>query len=188
MSLSRAIFLFLHLLTLWVGGALGAQSTQLFFKQFTTDDGLPSSETYVSLVDRNGLLWVGTDNGVASFDGYEFTVYDADDGLTDPVVFTLQEDADGRIWAGTASGRVFYFENGTFNPFSRNDELFKLRKDNSLIHLLDVLSTGELVLKVNKKGILKISDQGHAQWLTNDERPTVYVYVPESNQDLITKQ
>jgi hypothetical protein len=101
----RERILVLFLLPLcWAGLCLNAQPAQLDFRQYTTDDGLPSSETYIIVEDRSGYIWIGTDNGVARFDGYEFEVFDADDGLEDMVVFGIAEDDDGNNGIAYSAG------------------------------------------------------------------------------------
>ena len=100
-----------------VSSCLLAQPGQLDFRHYTVDHGLPSSEVYTVFEDKDGFLWFGTDNGVARFDGYEFTIFDADDGLADPVVFTILEDAEGKLWVSTYSGRVYYFEDEVSKEF-----------------------------------------------------------------------
>ena len=42
------------------------------FRNLSTADGLPSSEVYNIIKDRNGYLWFGTDNGLSRYNGYEF--------------------------------------------------------------------------------------------------------------------
>ncbi|HRX29955.1 MAG TPA: two-component regulator propeller domain-containing protein, partial [Saprospiraceae bacterium] len=77
---------------------LFGQSITIPHISYTTDDGLPSSEVYDVLQDRDGYMWFSTDNGLSRFDGYEFKNYGFEEGLTDLVVFDLQEDSKGRIW------------------------------------------------------------------------------------------
>src|ERR1700722_12111291 len=40
---------------------------------FTVDDGLPDNVVNCVAQTANGLLWVGTEEGLASFDGRDFT-------------------------------------------------------------------------------------------------------------------
>ena len=53
------------------------------FQTFTTDDGLPSNSVNAIEEDRNGNLWVGTNNGISRFDPEKrtFTNYYYSDGL-----------------------------------------------------------------------------------------------------------
>jgi len=151
-----------------------AQPAQLDFRHFDTDDGLPSSEIYAAIQDAEGYIWLGTDNGLARFDGYEFVVYDVDDGLEDAVVFSILIDNEDRLWASTLSGRVFYLEDDRFFPYAFNAELNATRKTGALVHLLDVTPDGSLVFR--HSGIFTINSVGKVEKLTENDRGHLYAY------------
>ena len=66
---------------------------------------LPSNKVSHLLVDGEGQLWVGTENGVARWTGSGFQPLDL--GLLDDRrVNSLRIDLQGRIWVGTPSGVV----------------------------------------------------------------------------------
>lgn len=90
------------------------------FHNFTVENGLPSSETYVLHQDKKGYIWIGTDHGVARFDGYNFEVFTTKNGLTDNVVFDIFEDFKGRIWFITFNSKLCYYENGSFQSYKYN--------------------------------------------------------------------
>lgn len=48
---------------------------QLFFKSFTSADGLPSQNTHNTFQDKYGFLWISTDEGLTRYDGYDFKPY-----------------------------------------------------------------------------------------------------------------
>ena len=75
-------------------------------------DGLPSNLVYSGLQDRDGLLWFGTDKGLARFDGSRFRIYGMRDGLPDSEVFNLKEDRDGRLWMFCFRKKPCYRFNG----------------------------------------------------------------------------
>jgi len=56
----------------------------IHFTHYTTDDGLPHDIGYQIYQDNKGFLWIGTDNGLARFDGFEFKIYGDQAGLTNP--------------------------------------------------------------------------------------------------------
>ncbi|NPA35793.1 MAG: response regulator [Chlorobi bacterium] len=45
------------------------------FKRITTKDGLSSNRTYRSVQDKNGFVWITTDNGVDRYDGNNIVHY-----------------------------------------------------------------------------------------------------------------
>jgi signal transduction histidine kinase/ligand-binding sensor domain-containing protein len=73
--------------------------------QYTERDGLPGVQVNSILVDKHGYLWVGTINGLARYDGYEFKrfYYNPNDtaSVHGLVVFPMLEDRHGKIWIGT---------------------------------------------------------------------------------------
>ena len=79
---------------------------------------MPSSETYCAVQDKDGYMWIGTDNGVARFDGYEFEVFGSEHGLADVVVFNIVEVSRGTLWFMTYSGRVYFLVNDFFHKWT----------------------------------------------------------------------
>ncbi len=103
--------------TLCLLWALQIQAQDIISNNWTTDDGLPSSEVYCILQDRMGFLWIGTDNGLARFDGKTFKVYSTKDGLPENTVLRLTEDVNGKIWITTLGTEVAYIEKGQIKKF-----------------------------------------------------------------------
>ncbi len=162
----------------WVGGAVAAQSTQLHFEHFTTDDGLPSSQTYTVFEDRKGFLWIGTDNGVARFDGYNFKVFDSNDGLDDVVVFTIIEDTAGRIWIGTYSGDIYYLENDRFHAYAHNQVLQKARKENEFVHLIALRGPDSVIVRMQNRGLFCLNAAGEIAAIDSEQEKSMSIYSP----------
>ncbi|WP_308812608.1 two-component regulator propeller domain-containing protein, partial [Stenotrophomonas sp. HMWF023] len=68
--------------------------------------GLPSNTIYSSLVDAQGRLWVGTESGLARWNGHAFDVV-APRELAAVSVLRLSRDADGAIWVGTQNEGLY---------------------------------------------------------------------------------
>lgn len=85
------------------------------YYNYTTEEGLPSDETYRVFEDNEGLIWIGTDHGVARYDGYEFEVFTTNDGLPDNTIFNFYQDHKGRIWFFTLNGKVGFYRDGKFH-------------------------------------------------------------------------
>ena len=69
------------------------------FISYSAADGLPSNTVYAITQDTDGVLWVGTRNGLASFDGSRFRSYKEYGRVN-----ALAVDTEGRLWVGTTEG------------------------------------------------------------------------------------
>jgi ligand-binding sensor domain-containing protein len=92
-------------------------------KRFTTADGLPSSIIYTVFEDSKGFLWIGTDGGVAVYDGYKFKTYTEADGLAGNSVLETKQDRKGRIWFKSSRSGFSWYEDGKITQCSVNSEL-----------------------------------------------------------------
>jgi len=85
------------------------------FEHLARDNELPNSTVPMALAeDGEGFLWVGTQSGLARWDGYRFRSYRADPAvpgsLPDNVIEQLHTDASGRLWIATNSGGLARYD------------------------------------------------------------------------------
>jgi ligand-binding sensor domain-containing protein/two-component sensor histidine kinase len=72
---------------------------------FTVEEGLPDNTVNAILQTRNGFLWVGTDGGLARFDGEHFTRIRFKAGNSKEIpVYSLLATPDNELWVGTDAG------------------------------------------------------------------------------------
>ena len=102
---------------LW--GPAGAQ--QAFLRHFGATDGLRGPFVYALLQDRQGYLWLGTNDGLVRYDGTRFQTFTKQDGLAEDFVGALRQDpATGHLWIGHALGGLSERRaDGTFESLSR---------------------------------------------------------------------
>jgi signal transduction histidine kinase/ligand-binding sensor domain-containing protein len=83
-----------------------AQPTDSYLrKNFTIEDGLPANEVHAILQTQNGFLWVGTDAGLARFNGQRFTPINIGLGVAQQIpVRSLLTTQEGDLWVGTDAG------------------------------------------------------------------------------------
>lgn len=78
------------------------------FEHLALEDGLSQNAVLDLLQDRQGFLWVATQDGLNRYDGYGFAVFKNDpenpSTLSFNSVLTLLEDRTGHIWIGTWGG------------------------------------------------------------------------------------
>ena len=84
------------------------------FEHLTVDEGLAHSDAMAVVQDHNGFIWVGTNNGINRYDGYELKKYDlpADNfpGMSANRIQVLYADRNGTLWAGTESAGLYYYD------------------------------------------------------------------------------
>lgn len=97
-----------------------AQSSKAIFKHLTINEGLSQNTVYCILQDHEGYIWIGTEDGLNKYDGYEFTIYKHDvndrNSLSNSQINALLEDDKGNLWIGTSDGINLY--NRKHNHFS----------------------------------------------------------------------
>lgn len=81
---------------------------KIFFQRLSTEDGLSNNLINDILQDKNGFLWIATDDGLNRYDGYEFKIFrnnpSDSNSLSDNSIWSLAEDKSGRLWIGTKTG------------------------------------------------------------------------------------
>ena len=73
---------------------------------WSIEEGLPQISALAIAQDRRGYIWVGTQSGLARFDGVRFEAFTADDTPALPGIWVraLHAGRDGRLWVGTYKG------------------------------------------------------------------------------------
>ncbi len=78
------------------------------FERYSAEQGLSQAIVECILLDRRGFLWLGTEDGLNRFDGYQFRVFrhSSDDpvSLSYSEIKCLLEDRAGGLWIGTFGG------------------------------------------------------------------------------------
>ncbi len=86
------------------------------FRTYGQDDGLPHPIVTAITEDGDGFIWVGTQEGLARWDGYHFRTYKPATGdahaLPDSLITTLHTDPRGRLWIGTNAGGLAAYDRG----------------------------------------------------------------------------
>jgi len=114
----------------------GRRITQYPARSWTVDQGLPQNTVNVIRQTRDGYVWLGTEAGLARFDGMRFTVFTAADteALPDGYVNALLEDRQGRLWIGSWEGLTVY-HHGRFERFAElskiSNSVFSLHESQS---------------------------------------------------------
>jgi signal transduction histidine kinase/ligand-binding sensor domain-containing protein/DNA-binding response OmpR family regulator len=94
-----------------VCGVAHALDPSLKLSQYGLDnwqipDGLPQTSAQAIARTPDGYMWIGTQEGLARFDGVRFTVFDSENQPAIPSkdITSLFVDRVGRLWIGTRAG------------------------------------------------------------------------------------
>ena len=75
------------------------------------DEGLTGNVVRSLYEDSKGNIWIGTDNGLDKYDGYDLHSFRETD-ISETNVLAINEDRNGNIWIGTQSKGLFRISEG----------------------------------------------------------------------------
>ncbi|MCC8443763.1 response regulator [Xanthomonas cannabis] len=130
--------------------------------QLTVADGLPSDTVNDFAEDKQGYLWLASDDGLARFDGRNYRIWRMEDGLPSNVVWAVYVDAKDRVWMGFEDGGVGFLE-ATTRTFKRlEDPQFPELRD-AMVWALAQTPNGDLWIGTGKQGVYRYRADGRMQ-------------------------
>lgn len=100
------------------------------FSELSLKNGLPQNTVYTVTQDKDGFIWIGTDRGVARFDGKKFKYYNSYNNpeIKNNSVTALLSEKNGRLLIGTFGGGLLGYENGVFTQLGlgKNSEVIRI--------------------------------------------------------------
>ncbi|MBC6695818.1 histidine kinase [Terrisporobacter mayombei] len=151
------------------------------FKNITIEDGLSQSTVETIYQDSKGYIWIGTNDGLDRYNGYEFKYYkhDKDDKNSIPnnYIVDIIEDKKGYIWVSTINGlsRINTDTDEVKNYLSdkNNGNL----SDNNLWQILYTTEGKFLVSSINGLNLYDEENDTFNRVLSKEnELPSQYIY------------
>ncbi|MBX3254017.1 MAG: histidine kinase [Chitinophagaceae bacterium] len=106
---------------------------QYQFENYTTSNGLSDNRVTCFYKDRDGFMWIGTENGLNRFDGHSFLLYNAGMKkhiLSNPYINDIEQDSNGRLWVATQNGlNVIDLEKDSTVFFTTNNDGYRQAAD-----------------------------------------------------------
>ncbi len=142
--------------------------TQYIHEVWGIQQGLPQNSVYTIIQTRDGYLWLGTEEGLARFDGVRFKIYDKGnlEELINNSIYDLCEDREGNLWIGTYGGGLTCLnaKNGKRTIFTKDqglsdDWIFTIYEDYKgglwigTAQGLNYLKGGEFTVYTTKDGL-----------------------------------
>lgn len=130
---------------------------QLPFKSFTIEDGLSQNSVYAITQTKEGLLWLGTHDGLNSFDGNQFTTYipaTDDQKKRSAIIQTIAIYDDDHLLIGTSNELlIFDLKRRKFLP---HDALFDNLELPSMVNPRKIIvRNGEIYILTLSFGLYK---------------------------------
>lgn len=160
--------------------------SQFGHEVWLTENGLPQNTVHAIAQTADGYIWIGTEEGLARFDGVKFTVFDKHNtpAIKSNYIRTLLADRQGTLWIGTAQGLVRML-NGKFTLFTRDDGLpsesiqavYEDRERNLWVATangLGLLKSGGLTTFTTKERLIS----GSIQALLEDSNGALWIATP----------
>ncbi|MBV9612878.1 MAG: response regulator, partial [Acidobacteriaceae bacterium] len=99
--------------------------TQYTQEVWGVDNGLPQGTVLAIAQTPEGYLWVGTEQGLARFDGVRFSVFDKQSTpeLANDSISALLVDHRGVLWIGSNGGGLSRYEDGKFSTYTTRNGL-----------------------------------------------------------------
>ena len=112
--MKKTLSLFILICCTW--GAIAQQAlNRIGFEHLTVANGLSDNEVLAMIQDHLGFIWMGTLNGLVSYDGSTVATFQYNpsnpNSLKANVIVALHEDANGDIWIGSST--LIRFERAT---------------------------------------------------------------------------
>jgi len=104
-GLFKILYISLVAYALLFSGELCGQSYS--FRNYGKESKLPGGVVYTLNQDENGYLWLGTNQGISRFDGFDFYRVAFPDSSYERYPTVTFKDREGMLWFGCNDGSVF---------------------------------------------------------------------------------
>lgn len=154
-----------------------------YYRQFTDQDGLISMNVYQVNQDKNGLIWLATDNGICSFDGktFEKRIHPKMNGQD---FIGLYKAPNGQLWFWNWSGQVFYLENNNIQYYSPDGFLDDKRVGDLIV---DIDGNAWMEESFNKNQSFFCDSKGNCKLITSKDKLSKTIKILTRNESNIGK-
>ncbi|MFU8862056.1 MAG: two-component regulator propeller domain-containing protein [Cyclonatronaceae bacterium] len=146
------------------------QKEGLHLKHLMINEGISNNNVTTILQDGQGLMWIGTEDGLNRYNGYGFLVFryiPDENSVSDSFVTTLLEHGDSLIYIGTDNGGVSIRDRKNESFIQLGDELFRQNQ----VHISSITkdSEGLIWIGTRNQGIYRHDPQtGSGQWFQSE--------------------
>jgi len=123
---------------------------------YSFEEGLSQSTVNCIFQASNGIIWIGTSDGLNAFDGYDFIVFRhiiGENSISDNNINDITEDNNGNLIIATNKGLDFWNKkNGKFQQLldkKQDNNIVQVKNKNGILWAL----SNKYLFKINKKDI-----------------------------------
>lgn len=152
------------LFLLWLVIGINAYSQRIIFNKLSNEQLPIQSNINTIFQDKHGFIWLGSDNGLVKFNGYNSIFYSTtNSNLSCNRINKITEDRQGNIWVGTDKGlNIFDRTKNEFRAFRTTDHGLQSDKINDLL-----IDTRGVLWVATSKGLSVFDKSGTAITLTH---------------------
>ncbi len=114
----RILYLFFFICLTSISFSQPIRLQQLMVNRENTDTKY--NEIYF---DRNGMMWLGTSDGLYQYDGEEFLLFAINKKISDNNITAIYQDRDKIIWAGYKNGNIALLKDDSLQLFNPEEGL-----------------------------------------------------------------
>lgn len=107
-KIKRLIIFTIMIFQMLYANITNTHALEINFKNIKVEDGLSQSTVEAIYQDTRGYIWIGTNDGLNKYNGYEFEIYKHNNksksSIANNYIVDIKEDKQGNIWVGTAHG------------------------------------------------------------------------------------
>lgn len=122
--------------------ALLAQDEELNFARLSVENGLSNNNSTCTFQDSRGFIWVGTQDGLNRYNGYEFAHFKHNPkdkkSISNNIILAIREDKFGNLWVGTQDGLNRYErKTDSFSSYKHHKDSARSIRNNKIYAILE---------------------------------------------------
>ena len=149
------------------------------FTQFSFEQGLSINRVHSIREDKNGNIWVGTDDGFCRYDGKTFTHFNSSLGFGEGSYNSICEDKTGILWVGIYGGGVNRFDGKSVVHYTIGQGL----SNSNMICLLKD-SNGNLWVGTQDGGLNKYDGNSFVQFENFPQQTSVWSMLEDKKRNI----
>lgn len=142
------------------------------FDYYSLEQGLSQANVRCTFQDRDGFIWLGTQDGLNRFDGFQFTKFRKElnnvNSLSGNFISSITEDKNGRLLIGTINGVTIY--DSHLNLFERIEIVDSVNKIGSVSSVVCSLDSS-IWIGDYYSGLIKIKENNVVRFMNEPGNP-----------------